>query len=68
VDLSIPINEASSNLFEFKISGNIGVDEDLGEFSRCNDEFRDKINGIVTVTAKVSRWGLVWSELAIKLC
>ena len=66
-DLAITVDEAACNLLEFKIAGNIGVDENLGELSRGNDELGDEINCVVTIPAEFLRRRLVWAELAVEL-
>ena len=43
------------------------MDEDLGEFSRGDDELGYQINGVVAIAAEFCRWGLVGPELAIEL-
>ena len=63
----VTVNKAAGDLLEFHISSNIGMDKDLREFSRRNDELRDQIDGIITVSTKFrGRW-LVGSEFAIQL-
>lgn len=66
-DLAITINKAASNLLELEVTCHIGVNEDLGQFTRGNDEFGDQINGVVAITSKLSRRGLISPELAVEL-
>lgn len=66
-DLTVPINKASSDLLELEVSGDIGVDEDLGQLSRCNNELWNQINCVVAVPAKLSGRALVWPKLAVQL-
>jgi hypothetical protein len=51
----VTINKATSDLLEFHVSGNIGMDKNLCKFPRSNDEFRDQINGIITISTKYRR-------------
>jgi hypothetical protein len=66
-DLAVTVDEAARNLLEFEVAGDLSVDEDLCELSRGDDELGDEINGIVTVSAKFLRRGLIRAELAIEL-
>lgn len=66
-DLPIPIDKASCNLLELEITGDVGVNKDLGQFSRGDNEFGNEIHGIVTVAPKLLRSYLIRTELAIKL-
>ena len=66
-DLAITIDEAACDLLELEVAGDVGVDENLGQLSRRDDELGDEVDGVVTVAAQVF-WGrLVWPELAIQL-
>jgi hypothetical protein len=64
-DPAIAINEATGDLLEFEISGNVRVHEDLGELARGNDELGDEIDGVVTVPAKLARRLRTSAEFAI---
>lgn len=66
-DFTIPINKASCDLLKFQIARHVGVDEDLGEFSRGDDELGYQINGVVAIAAEFCRWGLIRPELAVEL-
>jgi hypothetical protein len=63
----ITIDKAARDLLEFHISSDIGVDKNLCEFSRRNDEFRDQIDSIITVSTKLRGRCLVGSEFAVQL-
>ncbi len=66
-DPTITIDETSSNLLEFEVSGDISVDEDPRELSRCDDELGDEIDSIITVATQFSRRCLIWSEFTVEL-
>ena len=66
-DFAITIYEAAGDLLEFKVTGNVGVDQDTRELSRGDDELGNKIDGVVTVTTEILGDGLVGSELAVQL-
>ena len=48
-DLAIAIDEATSDLLEFEVSSNVGMNKNSGEFTRSNNEFGNKIDCIVSV-------------------
>lgn len=64
---SIAVDETTSNLFEFKITGDIRVDEDPGQFTGRDDEFGYKVNSIVSVAAKLRGGSLIRTEFAVQL-
>lgn len=64
-DSPIAVDKASGDLLELKITSNIGVNKDLRKLSRCDDEFRDKVNSIVTVTTELRRSLLSRTEMAV---
>jgi hypothetical protein len=66
-DPAIAINEGTGDLLEFEVSGDVGVDEDLGELARSNDELGDEIDGVVAVAAKLGRHFLIRAEFTIQL-
>jgi hypothetical protein len=66
-DLSIPIDITSGDLLEFQISSDIGVDQNLGEFPRGDDEFGNQINVIVAIPSQLCRWFSTVPELAPEL-
>lgn len=66
-DLAIAVDEAPSDLLELKVACHVRMHQDFGELSRSNDKLRDEINGVVAISAKLGRRGLVWSEFAIQL-
>jgi len=54
-------------LLELHVSSDIGVNKNLREFSRSDDELRDQINSIITVATKLRRRWLVRSKFAVQL-
>ncbi len=66
-DPSITIDETPSNLLELEVAGDIGVNKDLCELHRSDDELGNEIDGIITVTAKFRGRLLAWTELAVQL-
>lgn len=67
VDLAAAINKACRDLLELKVPSNVGVDEDVGEFTGGDDELGDEVDSVVAVATKLSWRFLSRSELAIKL-
>ncbi|SRR6266550_4437452 len=63
----IAIDKTTSNLFEFKITGDVRVDEDPGQFTGRDNEFGYKVNGIVSVAAKLRGGCLIRTEFAVQL-
>lgn len=54
-------------MLELKVTGDVGVDEDLGEFTRGDDELGDQVDCVVAVATELC-WGLIRSlEVTIKL-
>ena len=66
-DLAITVDEAASDLLELKVASDFGVDEDLRELARRDDELGDEIHGVVAVTTELGGRGLLIPELAIEL-
>ena len=66
-DLAVAEDEGASDLLELEVARDIGVDEDLGELARCNDELGNEINCIVSVAAKLRWRRLIRSEFAVEL-
>ena len=66
-DFAISINETARDLLELEIPSNVGVHEDLGQLARGDDEFGDKIDGIVAVPADVGGRLSAGAELAVEL-
>ena len=66
-DLSITIDKASCNLLELEVPGDIGMDKNLGQLSRSDDELGYEVDSIVTVATKLRGRCLVGPELAIEL-
>ena len=66
-DLAVTEDEGASDLLELEVARDIGVDEDLRELARCDDELGHQVHGVVTVTAELGRGRLVGAELAVEL-
>lgn len=66
-DLSIPVDEATGDLFEFEVFGDLRVDQDACKFTRSDDKLWYQIDVIVPVPAKVGRHGLVWTKFTVEL-
>jgi hypothetical protein len=66
-NLAVAVHVATSDLLELEVLGDIGVYEDLGQFTRSNDKFGYKIDGIVAIPTQLSRWLLVGTEVAVEL-
>jgi hypothetical protein len=43
------------------------VNEDLSELARRNNEFRNEINSVIAIPAKLGWRRLIWTELAVEL-
>lgn len=54
-NLAITVNETACDLFKLEITGDIGVHEDLGKFTRSDDELGYKVNSIVSVASELLR-------------
>ena len=66
-DPAVAVDEAAGDLLELEITSDIGVDEDLGQFSRGDDELGHEVDGVVTVASKVC-WGFdTGPEFAVEL-
>lgn len=66
-DLAISEDKATGDLFELEVASDIGVNKDLSELSRCDDEFGNKIDGVISVSSKLCRGSLIGSKFAIEL-
>ena len=66
-DLAIAVHKATCDLFELEVTSDVGVDKDLSELSRGDDELGNKVNSVISVASKLRRRALVWSELAVQL-
>ena len=66
-DLAITVHKATCDLFELEVTSDVGVDKDLSELSRGDDELGNKVNSVISVASKLRRRALVWSELAVQL-
>ena len=64
---SIAVDETTSNLFEFKITSDIRMDKDLGKFTRRDDEFGHKVDGIIFVATQLLGGCLIGTEFAVEL-
>jgi hypothetical protein len=63
----ITVDETTGNLFEFKITGDVRMDEDPGQFAGRDNEFGYKVDGIVSVAAKFRGGFLIRTEFAVQL-
>lgn len=43
------------------------MNEDLSELARRNNKFRDEINSVIAIAAKLGWRGLIWTKLAVEL-
>ena len=66
-DLAVTINEATSDLLKLEVSGDFGVNKNLRQFTRSNDEFGNEVDGIVPVAPKLRWRGLIRAEFAVEL-
>lgn len=66
-DPAITVHKATSDLFELEITCHVGVHENLGEFTRSDDELWYKVDGVVPIASELGRGRLVWAELAVQL-
>lgn len=66
-NLAITIDETTCNLLELEVTCNLGMHENLCKFSRCDDEFGDKVDSVIPVATKLCWWCLIRSELPIEL-
>lgn len=66
-DLAVAVYKTTSDLLELEVPRHIGVNENLGELARCDDEFGDEINGVITIAPKLGWCCLVCLELAVQL-
>jgi len=66
-NFAIPIDERASDLLELKVTGHVGMDEDLGKFTRGDDELGDQVDCVVAVATELC-WRLSRSlEVTVKL-
>lgn len=66
-DPAVAIDEAARDLLELEVASDIGVHEDLREFSGCDDELWDQIDGVIPITTEPGRGGLIFAELSVEL-
>jgi len=66
-DSAIAVNEATGDLLELKVSGYIGVNQDLCKLARSYDKLWNEVDGIVFVTPEFSGRRLIGPKLAVKL-
>lgn len=66
-DLAIAIDIAAGDLFELEIASDVGVDENLGEFTGSDNELGNEINGVVAVTTKLCGDLLIRTILTVQL-
>jgi hypothetical protein len=66
-DPAVTINEATSDLLELEVSGDLSVNENLRQFTRSNDEFGNEVDGVVPVAPKLRWRGFIRAEFAVEL-
>ena len=66
-DLAVAVDIAASDLLELKVTSDVGMNQDLRELPRRNDELGDKVNSVVAVPSEFSGRCSVRPELAIQL-
>lgn len=52
VDLAITVDVGSSDLLEFEVSNDVGVDEHSGKVSAGQDELGNEVDGVVSITSE----------------
>lgn len=66
-NLAVAIHEATSDLLELQVPSDVGVNEDLGELARRDDELGNEIDSIVAIPSKLLWDRLIRPELAVQL-
>ena len=66
-DPAVTVDEASSDLLELQIASDFGMDEDLSQFSRGDDELGNEVDGVVSVAPKLGGGCLIWTEFTVEL-
>lgn len=66
-DAAIAVDEAARDLLELEVACDIGMHEDLGQFTRGDDELGDQVYGVVAVAAQLPRRLLARTELSVQL-
>lgn len=66
-DLAVAIDEAAGDLLELEVASDIGVHEDLREFSRCDDELWDEIDSVIPITTEPLGGRLICAEFSVEL-
>lgn len=66
-DPAITVDEATSDLLKFQVTSDFGVDQNLREFTRGDDELGYEVDGIVPVAPKLAGGSLIWTEFAVEL-
>jgi hypothetical protein len=66
-DPTVAIDETAGDLLEFEVASDIGVHEDFGEFSGCDDELWDEIDCVIPITTESSGGSLISAELSVEL-
>ena len=64
--LAASLDKAAIDTLEFKVLGDLGVKEHLGQLTACHDELRDEVDVVITVRTEVG--GRISSlEFAVKI-
>jgi len=66
-DSAVAVHEATGDLLELEITSDVGVDEDLGQFTGRDDEFGHEVDGVVAVASKVCGGFDAGPEFAVEL-
>ena len=66
-DSAISVDEASGDLLELEVSGDLCMDQDLREFTRGKDKLWYQINVVIPVPAELGGYGLLWTEFTVEL-
>jgi hypothetical protein len=66
-DPPISVDKTPRDLLELEVSGDLRVDQDLGEFARSEDELWYQINVVVPVLAELCGYGLFRAEFTVEL-
>lgn len=61
------LDEATSDLLEFEVAGNIGGDKDVGQLARRHQKLRYEVDVPVVGSAVLLPWLLTFCEVAILL-
>ena len=66
-DLAITVDKASGDLLKLEVASDISMHEDLRKFSGCDDELRNEVDGVISITTEISRGRLIPAEFTVEL-